>query len=194
MTKILSLILILIYFTTMPVQAELFNYQDSNPNIKIYATEVELKSQLKDYYSAYYVSIENKSPKALKIIEGEFEGGKNGGDAYLEIRKDADKLLKDRVHKWEDLGAWTFGGAWALAFIIAPVEWYKTVFKNRRTKEESLIYCQDIFFNTTFYPDEKMEKLVLFPIEKPFYLRLTLKDIHSNRIYVITKDGADESF
>ncbi|MEI8377856.1 MAG: hypothetical protein WCF95_04875 [bacterium] len=194
MTKIISLILIVISLATMPTQAALLNYQDRNPDIKIYAKEVELKSQLKNYYSAYYVSIENKSPKALKIIEGEFEGGKNGGDAYMETRKDADKLLKKRVHKWEDWGVWTFGWAWALAFIIAPFEWYHAVFKNRRAKDESLAYCQDNFFNTTFYPDEKMEKLVLFPIEKPFYLRLTLKDIVSKKIYVITKDGADESF
>lgn len=194
MTKIISLVLILVFFTAMPVQASLLNYQENNPNIKIYAKELELKSQLKNYYSAYYVSIENNSPKALKILDGEFEGGKSGGEAYLESRKDADKLLQKRVHKWEDWGMWTFGGAWALAFIIAPFEWYHAVFKNRRAKEESLIYCQDNFFNTTFYPNEKTEKLVLFPIEKPFYLRLVLKDINSGKIYTITKESADETF
>lgn len=194
MNKIISLILVLIYLATMPAQAALLNYQDRNPNIKIYAKEVELQSQLKKYYSAYYVSIENKSSQTLKILDGQFEGGKNGGDAYLETRKDADKILKERVHKWEDWGLWTFGFAWALAYVIAPFEWYHAVFKNRRAKEESLAYCQDNFFNTTFYPDEKMEKLVLFPIEKSFYLRLTLKDIYTNRVYTITKDSADESF
>ena len=178
----------------MPVQAALLDYQDSNPNIKIYAKEIELKSFLKDSYSAYYVSVENKSSKAFKILGGQFEGGKNGGDAYLEIRQDADKILKNRVHKWENWGVWTFGWAWALTFIIAPFEWYHAVFKNRRAKEESLEYCQDNFFNTTFYPDEKIEKLVLFSIEKPFYLRLTLQDTSSDKIYTIIKDNADESW
>lgn len=194
MTKLISLILILISLATMPAQAALLNYQEHNPSVKIYAKEVELKSLLKNYYSAYYVSIENNSPKALKFLDGEFEGGKNGGEAYMETRKDADQLLQKRVHKWENWGVWTFGGAWALAFIVAPFEWYINVFKNRRAKEESLLYCQDNFFQTTFYPDEKIEKLVLFPIEKSFYLRLTLKDINSDRIYTITKESADESF
>lgn len=194
MTKIIALILIVISFVTMPVQAALVDFQGSNPNIKIYAKEIELKSQLKNYYSAYYVSIENKSSKSLRIVEGQFEGGKNGGDAYLEIRKDADKILKDRVNKWEDWGMWTFGGAWALAFIIAPFEWYHTVSKNRKAKKESLDFCQDNFFNTIFYPDEKMEKLILFPIEKTFYLRMALKDVYTERIYTIVKDGADVSW
>jgi hypothetical protein len=194
MKKIISLILSIILFATMPVYAALTDYQDSNPKIKIYAKEIELKSVLKDNYSAYYVSIENQSSKALKIIEGEFEGGKNGGDAYLEIRKDADKILKNRVHKWEDWGVWTFGWAWALAFVIAPFEWHKVVSQNRKSKLESIEYCQDNFFKTTFYPDEKMEKLVLFPIEKPFYLRLVLQDTLSGNIYTITKENADEAW
>jgi len=194
MTKIISVLLIFIFTSVMPAQAALLNYQDSNPNIKIYAKELELKSQLKKYYSAYYVSLENESNQALKILDGEFEGGKSGGEAYMETRRDADQLLRNRVHKWEDWGMWTFGLAWALAYIVAPIEWYHAIFKNRRSKEESLIYCQDNFFKTTFYPNEKMEKLVLFPIEKPFYLRLTLKDIHSGGIYTITKESADESF
>lgn len=192
--KIISAILIVIFVSVIPAEAALLDYQASNPDIKICAKEVELKSRLKNYYSAYYVSIENKSNKTLKIVEGEFEGGKNGGDAYFEIRKNADNLLKERVHKWEDWGVWTFGGAWALAFVIAPFEWYHAVFQNRRAKEESLAYCQDNFFQTTFYPNEKMEKLVLFPIEKSFYLRLTLKDIYTGKVYTVTKDSADESY
>lgn len=192
--KLISIVLIFIFVSAIPAQAALLNYQNSNPNIKIYAKEVELKSQLKNYYSAYYVSIENQSPKTLKILEGQFEGGKNGGEAYIETRKDADDLLKKRVHKWEDWGMWTFGGAWALAFVIAPFEWYATVFKNRRAKEESLIYCEDNFFKTTFYPNEKMEKLVLFPIEKSFYLRLVMKDVYSGKVYTITKENADEAW
>lgn len=190
--KIFSILLVFIITSIMPAQAGFLRHQNSDPEIKIYAKEIELKSQLRKYYSAYQVTIENKSPMALKIVEGQFDGGINGEEAYMESRKDADALLKNRVHKWEDWGVWTLGGAWALAFIIAPIEWYSTVFKNRRVKDESLKYCQDNFFNTVFYPNEKIEKLVLFPIEKSFYLRLTLRDTSSGQIYVITKDSADE--
>jgi len=184
-------ILIFTFVSFLPVQAGLLDYQPPTPDIKIIAKEIELKSQFKNSYSAYHVSIENKSPKALKILDGQFEGGINGGDAYLESRKNADDVLEQRVHKWEDWGLWTLGSAWVLAFLIAPFEWYSIVFKNRRMKDESLLYCQDNFFKTTFYPDEKIEKLVLFPIEKPFYLRLTFRDEYSGKIYVITKERAD---
>lgn len=193
MKKFLVFISVFVYFCTMPVQAWA-GYISDEPEIKIYAEEMELKSQLKKRYSAYYVTIENKSDMPLKLVDGQFEGGQDGGDAYVATRKNADELLKKRVHKWEDWGLWTLGGAWALAVVIAPFEWYYNVFTNRRMKDESLKYSEIIFFNSTFYPGEKMDRCILFPIMKPFYLRLVFRDENTGEIYTITKESADKSY
>lgn len=186
MKKILSLFLILICFCSTPA-AVFAGYLDNEPEIKISVKEIELKSKLKDRYSAYYVTVENKSDKVLKLVDGQFEGCEEGSDAYVNMRKDADELLKKRVHAWEDWGVWTLGGAWALAVVISPFEWYYNVFTNRRIQDESIKYSEIIFFHSAFYPGEKMERYVLFPVAKPFYLRLVFRDEQTGRIYTVTK-------
>ena len=191
MKKLISLLLIILITSTMPAMAFVSYDNDDEPNIYIYAKEIDLKSQLRKHFSAYEVTIENKSGRVLRLVDGSFEGGKNGGDAYFEIRKNADAQLKKRVHAWEDWGLWTLGGAWALAVVISPFEWYYNVFTNRRVKEESLQYSQENFFQSDFYPGEKFEKLVLFPIDKNFYLRLSFQDKRSGEVYTIIKDKAD---
>lgn len=188
--KISIWVLILFFCFSMPAMAFL-DYQQDEPEIKICAKEIELKSKLKNRYSAYEVTVENKSDMILKLVDGSFEGGLTGDDAYLEIRKNADELLKKRVQAWENWGVWTLGGAWALAVLISPFEWYYNVFTNRRIKEESLKYAQTIFFRSNFYPGEKIEKLALFPIDKNFYLRLTFQDVDTGQIYTVTKENAD---
>lgn len=186
MRKILSSFLILICVITMPAEV-LAGFVTDEPEIKICAKEIELKSKLKNRYSAYYVTVENKSDMVLKLVEGQFEGGESGGDAYVNMRKDADEVLKKRVHAWEDWGVWTLGGAWALAFLISPFEWYHTVFTNRRMNDESVLYSQNLFFKSSFYPGEIMERYVLFPVAKKFYLRLVFRDEKTGQIYTVTK-------
>lgn len=196
MKKFTSILLIFIFLWITTTGGESFaitNYAEFNPSLDIYVKEIELKSQLRNYFVAFDVEIENTSGRTLKIIDVQFEHGKNGGDAYFEVRKDADEIVRKRVHKWEDWGLWTLGGAWALSFLIVPFEWYAQVFKNRRMKDESLIFCQEKFFGTDFYPNEKIQKLVLFPIDKKFYMRFVVKDYYTDKIYTITKEGADES-
>lgn len=195
MKKLTSIILSFIFFY-FPFSLKAFgieNYSKSNPDLFIYVKEIDLKSQLRNYFVAFDVEIENTSGRILKIVDAQFENGKNGGDAYFEARKDADEIARKRVHKWEDWGVWTLGGAWALSFLIVPFEWYAQVYKNRRMKDESLIFCQEKFFNTDFYPNEIIQKLVLFPIDKKFYMRIVVKDYYTNKLYTITKEGADES-
>ncbi len=187
MKKISAILLILVCFCLMPVEA-FAGYLENEPEIKISAKGVELKSKLKNRYAAYYVTVENKSDKVLKLIDGQFEGGEEGGEAYVNTRKNADELLKKRVHAWEDWGVWTLGGAWALAVVISPFEWYYNVFTNRRMKDESIKYSEIIFFHSKFYPGEKIEKYVLFPVTKPFYLRLVFRDEQTGRIYTVTKN------
>lgn len=191
--KFFVLALILIFCSQMPAMA-FISYEKDEPNIKIYVKELELKSKLRNRYSAYEVTVENKSDMVLKLVDGNFQGCLTGDDAYLEIRKNADEILKKRVHAWEDWGIWTLGGAWALAFAISPFEWYYNVFTNRRIKDESLKYCETIFFQSDFYPGEKIEKLVLFPIDKTFYLRLTFLNKDTGEIHTFTKDEPDEGF
>ena len=193
MKKSIVFFLISICFFTMPAGA-IAGYLQNEPEVKIYAKEIELKSKLKERYSAYLVTVENKSDMVLKLVDGQFEGGEEGGEAYVNTRKNADELLKKRVHKWENWGMWTLGGAWALAFAVAPFEWYYNVFTNRRMKDESIKYSEIIFFHSAFYPGEKMEKYVLFPIMKPFYLRLVFKDEETGEIYTVTKETADISY
>lgn len=193
MKKISAFFLVLIYFFIMP--AEVFaGYLENEPEIKICAKEIELKSKLKNRYSAYYVTVENKSDTVLKLVDGQFEGGEEGGDAYVNMRKNADEILKKRVHAWESWGVWTLGGAWALAVIISPFEWYYNVFTNRRIKDESIKYSQIIFFHSAFYPGEKMEKYVLFPVDKPFYIRLVFRDEETGEVYTVTKDDTEMNY
>lgn len=193
MKKIFAFVLVSIYFFSVPLQA-FAGYLEEEPEIKIYAEEIQLKSKLRNRYSAYYVTVENKSDMVLKLVDGQFEGGEEGGEAYVNTRKNADELLKKRVHKWENWGLWTLGGAWALAFLISPFEWYYNVFTNRRMKDESIKYSEIIFFHSAFYPNEKMEKYVLFPIMKPFYMRLVFRDESTGEIYTVTKECADKSY
>lgn len=193
MKKIAVVFLISVCFCIMPARV-FAGYLENEPEIKIYAKEIDLKSKLKNRYSAYYVTVENKSDMVLKLVDGQFEGGEEGSDAYVNTRKNADEILKKRVHAWQDWGVWTLGGAWALAFLISPFEWYYNVFTNRRINDESIKYSEIIFFHSAFYPGEKMEKYVLFPIEKPFYMRLVFCDEKTGEIYTITKDGADVSY
>jgi len=190
MKKTLTFFLVLICFFAMPVAA-FAGYLEDEPDVKIYAKEIDLKSKLRERYSAYYVTVENKSDMVLKLVDGQFEGGLEGGDAYVNTRRNADERLKKRVHAWEGWGMWTLGGAWALAFVIAPFEWYYNVFTNRRMKDESIKYSEIVFFHSDFYPGEKMEKYVLFPIAKSFYMRLVFRDETTGELYTITKESAD---
>jgi hypothetical protein len=190
MKKFIALALVLLITSTMPAMA-FISYDSDNPDIEIQAKEVILKSRLRNHYSAYQVTIENKSDKVLKLVDGSFEGSKTGGEAYYDSRINADEKLKDRVHQWQDWGLWTLGGAWVVAFCIAPFEYCFYICTNRKMKTESLTYSYDAFFNSDFYPGEKFEKLVLFPIDKNFYLRLTFRDKETGYLYTITKDKAD---
>jgi hypothetical protein len=193
MKKLLTFFLIVVCFIAMPTVA-FAGYLENEPEIKICAKEIELKSKLRNRYSAYYVTVENKSDMVLKLVEGQFEGGEEGGEAYVNTRKNADKILENRVQAWENWGLWTLGGAWALAFLISPFEWYYNVFTNRRMKDESIKYSEIVFFHSAFYPDEKMEKYVLFPVVKSFYIRLVFRDEATGKLYTVTKNDVDECY